>query len=59
MSAVTCYSCRWCYSVAGEFHPEGVLGCNPGGTDEFQLAGVMCLKYCREAGADEPGEVNA
>lgn len=58
MSIVTCRSCRWSYAVAGEYHPEGVLGCNPGGVEEFQLAGVICGQYEREAGADEPEEVN-
>ena len=53
----SCYSCRWSYAVEGEYHPEGVLGCNPGGVGEFQRAVVLCSKYERESGADEPEEV--
>jgi len=55
----TCFSCRWSFAAwssarPGEF-PTHHLRCWPEGKPEReQAAGPVCLKYQRDAGADEP-----
>lgn len=53
MSAQTCFSCARSYAVPTDDYGGSMLMCEPDG-EYPQVAKIVCLKFIREPGADEP-----
>lgn len=56
MSTPTCRSCAKSYLLPIDDYGNCMRFCKPDG-ERQQHAGIVCLKYEREPGADEPEDV--
>jgi hypothetical protein len=50
----TCYACRYAFGWFDQDCNKSVLMCRPGDDHNEKIAEIVCVKFQRAPGADEP-----